>query len=531
MSSSVDKSPKTPETHTRSYAALVARNQQLEEQVAHLRHQLDLLQRLVFGQKSERYVSPHPQQLSLGETFEPTAEAPEAPKQTITYERGKGPKVRPGDCVSDSGLRFDASVPVKTIKLSAPEIEGLRPEQYEIIDVKLTHRLAQRPASYVVLRYERPVVKRLDTDTVASTKAPPSVLERSFADVSFVAGLLIDKFLYHLPLYRQHQRLQAAGITLARPTLTHTTHRAGALLKPIVDTQLEHMFIGRVLSMDETPMKAGKSKKRPGKMHQGYYWPLYGEDDEVVFTYSESRARYVIEGLLKSQFKGVLLSDGYTAYASYVAKTEGLTHAQCWAHTRRKFFEARDHEPEAVDVCLQYIQGLYDVERHSNEAKLEGEAKRSYRLEHSKPIVGQLFEWAQEQQQRMTLLPSSPFTQALNYMLSRRIALQVFLEDPDVPMDTNHLERALRPIPMGRKNWLFCWTEVGAEHVGVIQSLLVTCKLHGVDPYVYLTDVLQRIDQHPNSRLIELTPRVWKEKFADNPLKSDLDHAVNDGLK
>ena len=108
--------------------------------------------------------------------------------------------------------------------------------------------------------------------------------------------------------------------------------------------------------------------------------------------------------------------------------------------------------------------------------------------------------------------------------MGRTDPLKVYLSDPDVPIDTNHLERALRPIPMGRKNWLFCWTELGAQQVGIIQSLLVTCKLHGVNPHIYLVDVLQRISQHPASRVIELTPRVWKEKFADSPLRSDLDH-------
>jgi transposase len=221
-----------------------------------------------------------------------------------------------------------------------------------------------------------------------------------------------------------------------------------------------------------------------------------------------------------------LLSDGYKAYASYVAKTEGLIHAQCWAHTRRQFFEARDDEPAAVDACLEQIKGLYKVEEAIREQSLSGEAKRAYRLAHSKPIVDGLIEWAQEQQQRMALLPSAPFTKALNYLLGRRIELQVFLEDPEVAPDTNHVERALRPIPMGRKAWLFCWSEIGAEYVGVIQRLITTCKLHQVDPYVYLTDVLQRIDRHPNQQIIELTPRVWKEKFAANPLTSDLNIAT-----
>ena len=122
-------------------------------------------------------------------------------------------------------------------------------------------------------------------------------------------------------------------------------------------------------------------------------------------------------------------------------------------------------------------------------------------------------------------LPSSPLTVALAYAREREAGLRVYLADPAVPIDTNHLERALRAIPMGRKAWLFCWTEVGAKYVGIVQSLITTCRLHDLDPYTYLVDVLQRVGQHPASRVAELTPRQWKTHFAANPLRSDLQHA------
>ncbi|MFT6915610.1 MAG: transposase, partial [Motiliproteus sp.] len=146
---------------------------------------------------------------------------------------------------------------------------------------------------------------------------------------------------------------------------------------------------------------------------------------------------------------------------------------------------------------------------------------------HSKPVVDNFFEWCDKQIRRGDLTPSNPLSKALGYVMKREAALRVFLEDPDVPLDTNHLERTLRPTPMGKKNWLFCWTELGAEHVGIIQSLISTCKLHDINPYTYLTDVLLRISEHPASRVEELTPRVWKEKFADQPLRSDLYRDIN----
>ena len=132
----------------------------------------------------------------------------------------------------------------------------------------------------------------------------------------------------------------------------------------------------------------------------------------------------------------------------------------------------------------------------------------------------------ERQFERQGLLPSNPLTKALAYVRERRAGLEVFLQDADVPMDTNHLERALRAIPMGRRNWLFCWTEVCAKHAGIVQSPIVTCRLHGVDPYTYLVDALQRVGQHPAARVAELTPRNWKATFADQPLRSDLYRAA-----
>lgn len=495
----------------------------LRDENAELKRQLDWLKRQVFGSTSEKQIEPNPYQLSLGEQFSPAASTnDDQPKQTITYERGKNKKDRPEDCVSESGLRFDPSVPVKTFVLPVPGLEGLSESEYDIIDVRRTYRLAQRPASYVVLCYEQPVVKIKHSKDILNAIMTMNVLERSMADVSLLVGLLIDKFQYHLPLYRQHQRLSAAGITLSRATLTNYVRRAIALLEPIVDAQRDSALRSKVLAMDETPTKAGKSKKKRGKMHQGYYWPIYGDQDEVVFTYSDSRARRVIEAILNDSFSGTLLSDGYSAYASYVAKAEGIEHAQCWVHTRRQFFEAQDDEPELAAEMLARIALLFQFEQECKDKDLNGEQKREHRITYSKPVVDSIVERVDDLVQERALLPSAPFTKALGYLRNRVIALRVFLENPNVPLDTNHLERTLRVIPMGRKNWMFSWTELGAEQVGIIQSLICTCKLHGIDPYVYLTDVLQRVAIHPAKDVAQLTPRLWKEHFADDPMQSDL---------
>jgi len=345
------------------------------------------------------------------------------------------------------------------------------------------------------------------------------VFEGALADVSLLAGLLVDKFAYHLPLYRQHQRLRDAGITLSRATLTAYVQRSIGLLRPIYDAQLHHVLQSRVLAMDETPHKAGRAGQ--GKLNPVWYWPIYGEDDEVCFTYSASRGKYHVETLLKD-FEGTLLTDGYAAYARFAANQPAVTHAQCWAHARRHFERAAESEPAAVAAALEWIGALYRIEADIREQSLEGQAKLDYRRRHSLTVVEGFFGWVDQQRHRLDLLPSDPFAKALVYAAEREGSLRIFLGDPDVPIDTNHLERALRVVPMGRRNWLFNWTEVGARDVGVIQSLLVTCRLHSVDPYTYLVDVLQRVSRHPARDVEALTPRRWKAQFADNPLKSDL---------
>jgi transposase len=209
----------------------------------------------------------------------------------------------------------------------------------------------------------------------------------------------------------------------------------------------------------------------------------------------------------------------------YSSKKVGIAHAQCWSHVRREIFEAEVADPEGVRKGLRRIGVLYEIEEEIRSQKLTGEAKRLHRLTHSKPHVEAFFDWADRRLEAHGLRPKDPFIIALHYARERRAGLEVFLTDPDVSLDTNHLERALRVIPMGRKNWNFCWTELGAKHVGIVQSLVVTCRLHGIDVYTYLVDILQRISEHPASRVAELTSRLWKQRFAANPLRSAL-HAV-----
>ncbi len=517
-------------------AALRAENRALKEELAQRKERVAWFNRQLFGSKSERRILPEGQSqedlLALLGGQLPASPAPET--ETITYERKKRSKSR-DNTINDSGLRFDDTVPVETILLPlAPEAEAIPEDRREVVGEKVTCRLAQHPASYVVLRYVRPVIKeKPDPERPEGGKparlitapAPANVLEGSCVDVSFLAGMLVDKFTDHLPLYRQHQRLLDHGITLARSTLTVQAGQAIDLLAPITDAQYQALLLNRVLAMDETPIKAGR--KARDRMRQGQLWPIYGENDEVVFRYTDSRKHAHVREILGDRFRGTLLSDGYDGYARYAEMMDGVTHANCWAHTRRPFESALDAEPEAAGQALKLIGLLYAHEAEIRKRGLTGEDKLTYRTRHSLPVMKVFWEWCEGQYRRPDLVPTNPLSKALKYAMGRKGPLQVFLSDPDVAIDSNHLERQVRPIAMGRKNWLFCWTEVGAKRVAVIQSLLVTCRLQGIDPGTYLMDVLQRVGEHPAKDVIELTPRIWKEKFAANPMKSDLELVKN----
>ena len=267
------------------------------------------------------------------------------------------------------------------IELPAPQLAGPDADQYEVIDHKVTRRLAQRPAAtwcwstaarWSSTRRPRPSVK---------WPAPRAVFENSLADVSVLAGLLVDKFAYHLPLYRQHQRLADAGITLSRTTLTSYVQRAIDLLAPIAQAQHAHILQSKVLAMDETPIKAGRDG--PGKLKPTWYWPLYGDADELSFTWSESRGSAHVKTQLKD-FAGTLLTDGYRAYDAFAKHKPEITQAQLLGALPRYFERASDGEP-AAQQALELIGALYEVEQTIRDRKLAGEAKLDYRSRHALP--------------------------------------------------------------------------------------------------------------------------------------------------
>jgi transposase len=250
-----------------------------------LKHQLEWFKNQMFGTKSERLsVLPDAKQLALGEILGAPPQAPLQKKRTVAAHTRR---VTQRDAVGEgeSVPFFDETrVPIETIVVANPRAEGLTPDQFQEIGKKVSYRLAQRPGSYVVLKYVRSIIKVRETQVISCPPAPQGVIEGSRADVSFIAGLIVDKMSYYLPLYRQHQRLEDSGIDVSRGWLTQLVQKGIGLLEPIYEAQLDSIRESRVKAMDETPIKAGRTGH--GKMKTAYYWPIYGERDESAFPTS-----------------------------------------------------------------------------------------------------------------------------------------------------------------------------------------------------------------------------------------------------
>lgn len=498
-------------------ASADAEKEKLEAELTWLKNQL-------FGAKSERRIlealSPA-DQLWLGEQMLKLSKEPPADDETAADVEGKGRsrgrrKAKPARCEDSlsSRLHFDDSVPVEEVVIKDPELEALPKDQVEIIGQDVTYKLAQR-SPYVVLKTIRTAWKKKGEDEV-NKAALPTVVERSIADVSFLAGLAVDKHCHHLPLYRQHQRLTQGGIHIERSTLTRLLQRVAEMCELAYQAQLSSILESKVITMDESPTPAGR---RGGKMKKGFYWALFGDKNEIAFVYSPTRSRKVIDKFLEG-FQGTLQSDGYRAYDSFCKKNHGVCWAGCWAHTRRKFIDAERKEPAKVKKILKELQLLYDIEERGRE---EPEKLKELRDKKSRPIVDRLFAHFKLELSESALLPSNKFIEALEYAIKHEAPLRVFLENPDVAVDTNHIEREIRYPVMGRKNWMFHWTEGGARYSGILYSLLQTCILHDVNPRTYLIDLLQRMDFHPGKRAYELTPRLWAQTVDGAPLKSAAD--------
>lgn len=480
-----------------------------EAKINYLEYLIGWFKRQLFGQKSEKLISQDPKQ---GTLFDVPENPP--PESTTVKEYERAHRRKPTETSEESKIRFDETVPVDEEIIYPDEVKGLNEGQYEVIGEKVTERLVQTPCQYRVKRTIRKTVKLKKSKTLHTAPAPVGIIERSFAEVSFLTGMIVDKFQFHLPLHRQHQRLVSSGIYISRPYLTKLVHRTLELLEPVYYAVLSDIISSDLVSMDETPVKAGRKIK--GKMNTAYFWPVLA-GNQVAFVYSSSREHRTVMDVLGKNCKK-LISDGYSAYKKYAEERGDLIHAECWAHVRRKFFDAKDYAPSECEKVLSWIADLFKIENNLKEKPPD--EVLSERRENSTLIVEDIFKYLDNLWFDQMVDKESPLGKAIFYARERKKELSQFLEHADIPISNNQIERAIRPVAVGRKNWLFCWSEVGAKYSAIAFTLVESCKMNGINPWDYIMDVLQRLDSHPASKVDQLTPRYWNDlvsgKFEEN---------------
>lgn len=365
------------------------------------------------------------------------------------------------------------------------------------------------PARLRVIRIRRPKYGCRSCGTIHQASAPERPIAKGVATPGLLAHVLVSKYCDHLPLHRQSQMFARQGVELDRSTLANWVGGAAWWLEPLRDRLADHVFSSSKLFADDTPLPVldpGRGRTKTGRL-----W-VYARDDRpwsgsdppaAVYFYSPDRkAERPVTHL--DRFKGILQVDGYPGFEQLVPK--GVVLAACWAHTRRKFYEVQATGSPIAAEALGRIAELYAVED-----KIRGrsaELRRMVRSELARPLIGSLKLWLEAELHRVA--PRSPLSDAIRYALVRWKDLCRFLDDGRVELDTNTVERAIRPIALGRKNHLFAGSDGGADRWAIVCSLITTAKLNNREPYAYLRDVLDRLaNGHPNSRLDDLLPWNW----------------------
>ena len=495
-----------------------AKTAELQKTLQAKEDQIAWLVRLFLGPTSERRswesLEPEAQLWLEGMALE-IPDSPPSPKTTVKeHERER--RQNPTDVSKCGRIKHGPNATIIDVDVKDPKIEDIPEDQLELVETVTTQKIVRVSSPFAIINVHSKTYRRKDDFEEIVPPEVPEVFENSIYDVSFLAGLATDKYQFHLPLYRQHQAIKNADIFLDRGHLTRILHRLAELLEPIYEALCSSVLSSMILTADETPTPAGRNKKK-GKMDRGYFWAFFGDQKEIFYLFSPSRARAVLDDTLTS-FQGHLVCDGYSAYESFVNETEGTELVQCWSHTRREFIKAEKRDEERVKWVLRQIQLMYDIEE-----KVRGKPPNKVlkaRERETKPLVIELFDFLKKTIAEETFVPSDRFLKAANYALNREEPLKAFLENPEIPLDTNHLERELRPQSVGRKNWMFHVTTEGARHAAIFYSLIRSCILVEVNPTVYFVDVLQRIQSHPSLKVHQLTPRLWKEHFASTPLRS-----------
>lgn len=472
-----------------------------------LTHENAVLKRLKFAAKSEVYNAE--QKSLLEETLDSDLAAVAAEIQAM----------QPAGKADDGKLRpkrekLPASLPRREIRHEPEDTTCGCGTPMQRIGEDVAEKLDYQPGVFTVERHIRGKWVCRCCETITQAPVAPHVIDKGLPTTGLLAQVLVAKYLDHLPLYRQEAIFQRAGHLIARSTLAQWVGECGVQLQPLVDALAAELLRQPVLHADETPV--AMLKPGHGKTHRAYLWSYcttpFNPMQAVVFDFADSRGGQHVRSFLglpgtpdKPGWNGKLVTDDFSGYKACFEL--GVTEVGCMAHARRKFHELwANHGSQVGEQALKFFGQLYDVEREVADA--DSQARLDARRR-SRPVADAMHRWMRQQRQKIP--DGSATARAIDYSLNRWVALTRFLDDGDLPIDNNWVENRIRPIALGRQNWLFAGSLRSGKRAAAVMSLVHSAKLNGLDPYVYLRDVLQRLPTQPASRVAELLPHRWQQ--------------------
>jgi transposase len=476
---------------------------ELRSENVYLKEQNAWLLKQIFGKKSERVVDTNPEQLQF-DGFEAIAQEKTETETIPAHERKKR------SSTAEDAIKLPADLPVETTIIDLPEEEKICKETgipLQKIGEEVCHKLAYRPASYFLKKIVRPKYAHPNQEEkgVITAPMPDSLLPKCRADESLLADIITRKFVDHLPLYRIAEGLCRDGIGISRRLLSQWVAAAGVALAPLYHVMKKRILESDRLHIDESPVDIFESPK----VAQGYMWVIVGgvgaDPPYRLYDFYENRKHEHAEKILGS-YSGIIHSDKYGAYETYVRKN-GNIWCPCWAHIRRKFYEAEAGDPTLRIWVLEQIQQLFAIEEAA--WTLPPFERLQLRQAQAVPIIDALIDRIKKRLTVGIILPKSKFKEALGYFCSLIPYLKNYTQHASARLDNNPAERAIRPLAIGRKNWLFFGSIESGKAAATLLSLTQTCRALNINPRAYLEDVYRRIMGHSTPKLYELLPDEW----------------------
>jgi transposase len=442
--------------------------------------------------------------LQLAELEKLAAQAEAPAPQKVSYER------QPAKPRRDPAEAF-AKLPVQETVVIEPVEVKAEPEAFEKISEERSFEVDVTPPRLFKREFVRPKYRRkaepMRPPVVAPAPARP--VAGGYASAGLIAWVVVAKYLDHQPLFRQEQQFARWGAPISRQTMVEWICQAAHWAEPIYKRIRQKLLESGYVQVDETPIRYHDPSAKKGQTEQGYFWSLSAPGGDVVFEWQETRRHACLAELMGEDYQGILQADGYEAYPAYAREHQGVTWVACWAHARRKFYEAREEAPAQADFVLDLVGGLYADERRWDEMELcEPTERAALRQAEWTPRLNWLKRAATGL--RQDVLPKSRLGLACQYLLNQWEPLVAHLEHGCTRIDNNCAENTIRPAKLGMKNWLFIGHPDAGQRSAILYSLVLSCKHHGKDPLAYLRDVLTRLPTMSNQDDLDpLLPSNW----------------------